>query len=288
MEVDNVLGLKIKSNSISQEEFSAMKSIPLLELDRPDSEVSDPAAGQSLKNGARSLQNLRPAIESVLPDPEGGQSSFQNLRQDFPDFGPKSRSQIPQHTSNTNAGEELYDSMSATTMSKFSLDIPNGTDPSPDQVVCDQALPSGSQEVDQDTISDVTNKNDSLTNNTNGEEQQYDDSMSTTGTTSDYSLYIPDLVVLKHKRPAKLKIKWDNSSFKIYEMPDEHVETVTLNRVKEFLLDKPSFPKEKCFEFFVKIIDEDGDVVFKECTSSGTEYLPNINGKITIECHTIL
>jgi hypothetical protein len=68
-------------------------------------------------------------------------------------------------------------------------------------------------------------------------------------------------------------------------MPN-HCETVTLNDVKKFLLKESSFPKGNFFEFFVKIIDDDGDVTFEKCTLS-TVILPNINGKITMECHTI-
>ena len=90
--------------------------------------------------------------------------------------------------------------------------------------------------------------------------------MSTTGTLSEYSLDIPEIVVLKHKRPTKLKIRWDNSSYKLYEMPNQHLETVTLNVVKDFLLTKAPFPKDRIFEFSVKVIDEDGDAIFKECT----------------------
>ena len=95
-----------------------------------------------------------------------------------------------------------------------------------------------------------------------------------------------DVVELKHIQPTKLKIKVDNGTFKMYTMPN-HCETVTLNDVKQFLMKESSFPKKSgnAFEFFVKIID-DGDTTFEKCTLSSA-ILPNINGKITLECHTI-
>ena len=95
-----------------------------------------------------------------------------------------------------------------------------------------------------------------------------------------------EVVELKFVQPTKLKIKVDNGTFKMYTIPN-HCETVTLKDVKKFLLKESSFPKKSgnTFEFFVKIID-DGDTTFEKCTLSSA-ILPNINGKITLECHTI-
>ena len=95
-----------------------------------------------------------------------------------------------------------------------------------------------------------------------------------------------EVVELKFVQPTKLKIKVDNGTFKMYTMPN-HCETVTLKDVKKFLLKESSFPKKSgnTFEFFVKIID-DGDTTFEKCTLSSA-ILPNIIGKITLECHTI-
>ena len=111
-------------------------------------------------------------------------------------------------------------------------------------------------------------------------------------TIDEASKYLPlkkndeDIVELKHIQPTKLKIKVDNGTFKMYTMPN-HCETVTLNDVKQFLMKESSFPKKSGnnFEFFVKIID-DGDTTFEKCTLSSA-ILPNNNGKITLECHTI-